>query len=138
MSQKGNVKVVTYISQMSIPIENAKIYVYTIDEGKTTLIATRRTDKNGETDLIEIDTPDKSESLTPLENGSANPFASINIFVEADGFRSVLIHNAQVFSENTTVQNVEMIPLAEPAIRENDKTIDVFVTPQLLNLQGEE
>ena len=87
---------------------------------------------------MEVDTPDKSESLTPLANGSPNPFASVNIFVEADGFRSVLVHDAQVFAENTTVQNVEMVPLAEPAIRESDKTIDVFVTPQLLNLPGEE
>lgn len=134
MSQKGTIKAVVYISQMTIPIENAKVYIYQENEGKTTLIATRQTDKNGETELVEIDTPDKSESLAPLENGSPNPFASVNIFAEADGFRSVLIHDAQVFAENTTVQRVEMIPLAEPAIREGDRTIDVFVTPQLLNL----
>lgn len=138
MSQKGNIKVIVYISQMTIPIENAKVYIYQEENGKRNLIATRNTDKNGETSLVEVDTPDKSESLSPLENGSPNPFASVNIFIEAEGFRSVLIHNAQVFAENTTVQRAEMVPLAEPAIRENDRTLDVFVTPQLLNLPGEE
>lgn len=138
MSQKGTLKAVVYISQMTIPIENAKVYVYQEKDGERNLLATRITDKNGETGLIEIDTPDKSESLSPLETGAPNPFASVNIFIEAEGFRSVLIHDAQVFSENITIQRAEMIPLAEPAIREADKTIDVFVTPQLLNLQGKE
>ena len=134
MSQKGSIKVVTYISQMTIPIENAKVFVYKEENNQRQLIAVRNTNKNGETDLIEVETPDKSESLAPLENGSENPFASVNIFVEAEGFRSVLVHDAQVFAENITLQNIEMVPLGEPAIREQDKTIDVFVTPQLLNV----
>ncbi len=135
MSQTGKVKIVTYISQMTIPIENAKVFVYTENNNERQLIAVRNTDRNGETTLIEVETPNKSESLAPLENGSENPFASVNIFVEAEGFRSVLVHDAQVFADNVTLQNVEMVPLGEPAIREQDKTIDVFVTPQLLNTQ---
>ena len=138
MSQKGTVKAVVYISQRTIPIEGANVYIYRDANGKSELISLRKTDKNGETGLVEIDTPDKSESLSPLPDGSDNPFASVNIFVEAEGFRSVLVHSAQVFSENLTVQNVEMVPLAEPAIREGDKVIDVFVTPQALNLNGRE
>lgn len=138
MSQKGFIKTAVYISQMTIPIENAKVYIYQEKDGERNLLATRVTDKNGETEIVSIDTPDKSDSLSPLENGSPNPFASVNIFIEAEGFRSVLIHDAQVFAENTTIQRAEMVPLAEPAFRESDKTIDVFVTPQLLNLQGEE
>ena len=138
MSQKGSIKVVTYISQMTIPIENAKVFVYTERNNQRKLIGVRSTGKNGETTLIEIETPDKKESLTPLENGSENPFASVNIFIEAEGFRSVLVHDAQVFADNVTLQNVEMVPLGEPAIREQDKTIDVFVTPQSLNIQNGE
>lgn len=44
-----------------------------------------------------------------------------------------MIHNAQVFSKNITVQNVEMVPLAEPQIREADVVTDVYVTPQAIN-----
>lgn len=138
MSQKGTVKAVVYISQRTIPIEGANVYIYRDRDGKSELISLKKTDKNGETGIVEIDTPDKAESLSPLPAGSGNPFASVNIFVEADGFRSVLVHSAQVFAENLTVQNVEMVPLAEPAIREGDKVIDVFVTPQALNLDGRE
>lgn len=137
MSQ-GTVKAVVYISQMTIPIEGASVYIYRDTDGKSELISLRKTNQNGETGLVEITTPDKAESLSPLPDGSDNPFASVNIFVEAEGYRSVLIHSAQVFPENLTVQNVEMVPLAEPAIREGDRVIDVFVTPQPLNLNGRE
>ncbi len=137
MSQ-GTVKAVVYISQRTIPIEGANVYIYRDVNGKSELISLRKTNQNGETGLVEIDTPDKAESLSPLPDGSDNPFASVNIFVEAEGYRSVLVHSAQVFAENLTVQNVEMVPLAEPAIREGDRVIDVFVTPQALNIDGRE
>ena len=135
MSQSGQIVARVYISQMTIPIVGANVFIHklTADDKKTQLIAMRTTTQNGESEPVIIDTPDEAESQTPREAGEENPFASVNIFIEAPGFQSVLIHDAQVFSKNITVQNVEMVPLAEPQIREADVVTDVYVTPQAIN-----
>lgn len=134
MSSTGQIIVRTYMSQMTIPITNAQVFVYRMGkENQTELVALRMTDVNGETEAIIIDTPDESESQSIDETQSGEPFSVVNIFIEAPGFESVLIHDAQVFSNNVTLQNAEMVPLAQPQIRENDRVEDVFVTPQPLS-----
>ena len=131
ISEKGKIAVRVYASQMTIPIAGATVYIFDfLENGGRRLIAQRKTDQNGQTAPLEIDTPNKSLSLSPEEDGK--PFRNVNIFVEAPGYRSILIEDAQVFSGVTMVQNAEMIPLAEPAIREMDRVIDVKVTPQQL------
>lgn len=131
MSEKGKIAVRVYVSQMTIPIEGAAVYIFDyMENGGRRLIAQRKTDKNGQTEPVELNAPNKALSLSPEEDGK--PFRSVNIFIEAQGYRSILIEDAQVFSGVTMVQNAEMIPLAEPAIREMDRVIDVKVTPQQL------
>lgn len=129
MSQTGQITVRTYMSQMTIPVSNANVIIYTENERKQThLIAVRTTDRNGETTPVIIQTPDEIESLSPPEENGEKPFVNVNIFAEAENFQSVLIHNAQVFANNTTLQNIEFVPLAEPQIRESDVTDNVFIT----------
>ncbi len=131
MSEKGKIAVRVYASDLTIPIEGASVYIYDYNElGQRELIAKRTTDKTGQTDVIAIDAPNKEYSLSP--DSDIKAFRDVNIFVEANGYRSILIEDAQVFSDVTMVQNAEMIPLAEPAIREQDNVIDVKITPQQL------
>lgn len=131
MSEKGKIAVRVYASQMTIPIVGAMVYIYDFnDNGERELLAKRTTDKNGQTEIVEIDAPDIELSLSPEAVGK--PFRSVNIFAEAAGYRSILIEDAQVFPEVTMVQNAEMIPLEEPLTREDDRVIDVKITPQQL------
>lgn len=76
-----------------------------------TAIAMRLTDRNGLITPIEIPVPDKSESLAP-EPGE-RPFTTVNLYARKKGYEQIESENLQVFAETTTLQNLEMIPLAE-------------------------
>ena len=76
-----------------------------------TAIAMRLTDRNGLIEPIEIPVPDKAESQSP--DPGEKPFTTVNLYARKQGYEQVESENLQVFAETTTVQNLEMIPLAE-------------------------
>ena len=41
------------------------------------------------------------------------PFATVNLYARKQGYEQVESENLQVFADTTTIQNLEMIPLAE-------------------------
>ena len=55
--------------------------------------------------------PDKSESQAP--DPGERPFAVVNLYARRDGYEQIESENLQVFADTTTLQNLEMIPLAE-------------------------
>lgn len=75
-------------------------------------IAMRLTNRSGQLDeLVEITVPDLSTSQTP--NTGAIPFAVVNLYAKAENFEEIDIQNLQIFADTTTIQNLELIPLAE-------------------------
>ena len=73
--------------------------------------AMRLTDRSGQIAPIEIPVPDLSESQSP-EPGE-KPFTSVNLYAHLKGYEQIESENLQVFADTTTLQNLEMIPLAE-------------------------
>lgn len=129
MSEKGKLVIITYASNMIIPVSGAKVTVTESTGNGEEIIAYRITDENGKTDVIEIDTPDVSLSLN--EANTIKPYTSVNINVEKDGYDSTTIFNVQVFSGKMSEQYVEMIPL--PEFSKFDEFKNIFtVTPQNL------
>lgn len=86
----------------------------------------RLTNRSGLLDQpVEISVPAFEISQAP--NTGTVPFAIINLFAKADGFHQISVEGVQVFADTVTVQNLELIPLAEfPASWNN---ADVFMIP---------
>lgn len=122
MPSIGYIQVRAYTSTAQFPLENVAITVTSTDG---TAIAMRLTDRNGQISAIAIPVPDKQESLSP--DPPEMPFTNVNLYAYLKGYERAEYENVQVFSDITTYQNLELIPLAElPA--QWDQTA-IFNTP---------
>ena len=128
MPDYGVIITQVYTSRGRIPIENALVTI-TADNGSGNkdLIGFRYTNENGKIDPILIQTPELSYSLAPSET---RPFSLCDVKVERPGFGSVLVKNAQVFPDGTSLQNVELTPAKEGVTGTPTKVITI--TPQPL------
>ena len=108
MPATGYIQVHAYSSYAQLPLENVAI-AFTSTDG--TAIAMRLTDRSGQIAPIEIPVPDLAESQSP-EPGE-KPFTSVNLYAHLKGYEQIESENLQVFADTTTLQNLEMIPLAE-------------------------
>ena len=108
MPATGYIQVHAYSSYAQLPLENVAIAVTSTDG---TAIAMRLTDRSGQIAPIEMPVPDLAESQSP-EPGE-KPFTSVNLYAHLKGYEQIESENLQVFADTTTLQNLEMIPLAE-------------------------
>ncbi len=108
MPATGYIQVHAYSSYAQLPLENVAIAVTSTDG---TAIAMRLTDRSGQIAPIEIPVPDLAESQSPEPGGK--PFTSVNLYAHLKGYEQIESENLQVFADTTTLQNLEMIPLAE-------------------------
>ena len=122
MPATGYIQVHAYSSYAQLPLENVTIAVTATDG---TAIALRLTDRSGQIAPIAIPVPDLAESQSPEPD--EKPFTSVNLYAHLKGYEMIESENLQVFADTTTLQNLEMIPLAE--LPENwDQTV-IFDTP---------
>ena len=108
MSATGYILVRAFTGRARYPLKDVAITVTATDG---TAIAMALTDRSGLIAPIAIPVPDRQESLQP--DPSEIPFASVNLYARLRGYEQVEAENLQVFAGTTTVQNLEMIPLAE-------------------------
>ena len=83
------------------------------------------TDSNGQTALITLPTPPLSYSESPGEN---QPYSEYNIKISAPGFAPVTINGAELFSGQTSIQSIRLIPIVEGG---NARV--VIIPPNVLN-----
>ncbi|MBR0277732.1 MAG: hypothetical protein IJQ50_04660, partial [Clostridia bacterium] len=62
MSQKGSLIVRTYASSMIIPVVDSNVFITQKNGEEQSLLAFRRTDENGKTQIVEINAPDVENS----------------------------------------------------------------------------
>ena len=108
MPATGYIQVHAYSSYAQLPLENVAIAVTATDG---TAIALRLTDRSGQIAPIAIPVPDLAESQFPEPD--EKPFTSVNLYAHLKGYEMIESENLQVFADTTTLQNLEMIPLAE-------------------------
>lgn len=89
----------------ALPVRGARVHV--TGNGVDAIFYT---DSSGATGKIVLPAPQPAASLTPEEDGA--PFASYDIEVSADGYYTVLSRAVPVFPGITSVQNVNLIPVA--------------------------
>ncbi|MEL4861194.1 spore cortex-lytic protein [Pseudoflavonifractor phocaeensis] len=127
MSQPGTITAHVYTSRAQIPVAGATVAVSQRLGGKRhTLLAIRVTDENGEIPPIPVPAPQGSE--TP---GKDVPFSSLDVRVEHPDYQMEIIEGIQIFPGISSLQEVQLIPLAEHAIPRNTYHV-VNITPQPL------
>jgi len=108
LSATGYILVRAYTGRARYPLKDVAVTVTATDG---TAIAMALTDRNGLISPIAIPVPDRQDSLQP--DPPEVPFAVVNLYARLRGYEQVEAENLQVFADTTTVQNLEMIPLAE-------------------------
>lgn len=108
MSATGYIQVRAYTGRAGYPLKDVAITVTATDG---TAIAMALTNRSGLISPIAIPVPDRQDSLQP--DPPERPFAVVNLYARLRGYEQVEAENLQVFAGTTTVQNLEMIPLAE-------------------------
>lgn len=122
MSSTGYIQVRAYTSTAQYPLQDVAIAITATDG---TAIAMRLTDRNGRIAPIPVPVPDRSESLSP--DPAERPFAVVNLYAHKRGYERIESENLQVFADTTTLQNLEMIPLAE--FPDSWNQYEIFDTP---------
>ena len=108
MPATGYIQVHAYSSYAQLLLENVAIAVTSTDG---TAIALRLTDRSGQIVPIAVPVPDLAQSQSP--DPGEKPFTSVNLYAHLKGYEQIESENLQVFADTTTLQNLEMIPLAE-------------------------
>lgn len=93
-----------------IPLENAAVTVYYEDKENSSVFSSMTTDRSGKTEKIALPAPSRELSEAP---GNTKPYATYTVAVEKEGYYSVTNVGVPIFDGITSVQPVEMVPLAE-------------------------
>lgn len=98
----------------AIPLEGATVTVNNYDpefeNGRGDVIAVYATDASGLTKRFQLSAPPRALSASP---GNAKPYETYGISVTKEGYYRQYYVNAPVFEGITSVQNADMIPLAD-------------------------
>ncbi len=105
----GYLVVNTSTARGAIPLEGVSITVFDNDTPGNPIMAAVTTDNSGKSPRIALPAPDRSLSMQP---GSSKPFASYLVIAEKEGYYPVSYNGVPVFSGVTSIQPVELLPLA--------------------------
>lgn len=105
----GRLLVQVYTGEETSPIPDAGVIISKENSaGSEELISFLFTDRDGKTPEIQLPAPLKSVSLTP---DNKRGYQNYNIRVDKPGFYTTELINVPVFSQNTTIQPVALLPL---------------------------
>lgn len=123
LSATGYIQVHAYTSYAQIPLQDVAV---SVTDASGAAIALRLTNRNGALDTpVEIEVPELSAGQSP--NTGVIPFAVVNLYARLNDFEAIEIENLQIFPNQTTVQNLEMIPLSE--LPDSYNKLEIFPTP---------
>lgn len=105
-TDEGGLQINVEIPSGRLPIENAEVTVSYTGEPDSTLEKVT-TNSSGQTGRLMLRTPPLEYSMEPSEQ---QPYAEYTIQVTAKGFIPVNISGIQVFSGETAVQRVRLVP----------------------------
>ena len=109
MSSIGYIQVHAYTSKAQIPLQNVAV---SVTDSSDSAIALRLTNRSGILDKpIPITVPNISAGQTP--NTGIIPYTRVNLYARTPDYEQIEIEDLQIFPDTVTVQNLEMIPLAE-------------------------
>lgn len=106
-SGTGHLTVTVRTANGALPVEGALVTV----SSNGSIIGVFTSDLSGSTGALEIPTPPKSASLSPGFEG--NPYSTVFIEVDKDGFYSGQFISVPVFPDVLTVQPINLLPLPD-------------------------
>ena len=122
MPSTGYIRVRAYQSRAELPLKDVAVAITATDG---TALALLLTDRSGLAGPVEIPVPDPAAGQTP--NTGEIPFTLVNIYARLKGYEQIESEDVQVFPGIVTIQDLEMIPLAEMP-GQFDKR-ELFITP---------
>jgi len=108
--QTGYLVVNVSTARGAIPLRDAAVTVYYDESGNTSVHSVLTTDMSGKTPKITLPAPARILSESP---GNGKAFATYTVTIEKDGYYPVTNTGVPVFAGVTSIQPVEMVPLAE-------------------------
>ncbi len=103
------------------PIPGATVRIVSENEPERTL-AQSVTDSQGQTDEIELMAPPLEYSMAP---GANKPYSEYTLYISAPGYETLEINGAEIFPEETAIQNAKLLPLADG----EPDSAELFVIP---------
>lgn len=115
----GSLRISVESSVRDIPVTDARVEIsYSGDPGS--IVADLKTDENGQTETIELESPPLEYSLSP---GEDQPYSEYTYRVSAEGYESITVSGSEILAGQLALQDIRMRPL-------EDKNVpDVVVIP---------
>lgn len=110
----------------AIPLEGISVTVrnYSKDDpGRGSVVSTLVTDRSGNTAKLPLSAPPREYSVRP---GVRTPYAAYSVDINTDGYYEQYYTNVPVFDGITSLQQADLIPLAENGKR-NSTTPDTRI-----------
>lgn len=90
----------------AVPLQGVQI---TVSDDEGSRVYELRTDENGATRRVPLETVDKRFSLN--QDFTGTPFVSYNVFAQAEGFGPVYISNIPIYEGQSAVLPVTLVPM---------------------------
>ncbi len=114
----------------AVPLQGVRITVLDDEQNR---VYELRTDENGETRRVPLETVDKRFSLNPDFTGT--PFVTYNVLAQAEGFNSVYVSDIPVYDGESAVLPIMLVPMQGQQGREVQTQIPVGAP--LVSMTGE-
>lgn len=108
---RGFIKVELFTAREVVPVSGGNIFILkstSVDFDKGRILST---DSSGITKMLEVDTPDIE--LSKSEYSEQIPYSVYDLYVRAPGYKDVVVEGIQVFPNEVSIQQVEMIPTSK-------------------------
>lgn len=104
----GSLNVYVVDDNTGIPLTDATVRIATDDAENTTLVESP-TDSLGRLSEVELPAPPLEYSMEPGDN---KPYSEYSIFVSAPGYEKVEVNGAEIFSGETAIQHISLLPVS--------------------------
>ena len=104
----GSLNVYVVDDNTGIPLTDATVRIATDDAENTTLVESP-TDSLGRLSEVELPAPPLEYSMEPGDN---KPYSEYSIFVSAPGYEEVEVNGAEIFSGETAIQHISLLPVS--------------------------
>ncbi len=125
----GGLTVSTFAADSAIPIPDALIRVYGVDEENRGVEYSLLTDIDGKATLLSLPAPRKEYSMSP--GAFEKPYASYDVYIEKVDYASKLFRGVAVFDGVTSALIVNMIPNGESKLTDLNLESDSIENPSL-------
>ncbi len=128
--ETGYIKISTTAANNASPVANAVVKIMRYEGAALVFETEITTDFDGFACPVEVEAPDRVLSLS--QTNTEMPYATYNIYAKADGFVDVSIKGIQVFSGETTLQNISFIALTDEVNYTGENVTEFVIPPHVL------